>query len=243
MKRIMISLKSSVVVVVMLMGLFALSALSNEAQALPLAPGTAATAFIAGDNITGSAVGVLTPNSTVAPYLQSLLGQTLSGNVRAAVYDQGGGVLDFLYQVQNTGNVFVLRETDLSFLGIGLASNVNPAAVSAFFRTDFGAVGGPFVDGTVAPVSADRLVAGATVGFNFAAPGIGGTSSEILVVRVTANQVFTGNSAIIDGFSANAQTFSPINLQTVIPEPATLLLLGSGLAGLAGWRKWQAKKA
>jgi PEP-CTERM motif-containing protein len=151
-----------------------------------------------------------------------------------------------LYQVQNTGNAFVLRESSINFSNIALAPNAT--ALGVFFRTDFGAYpAGTFVDGSIAPTTADRSVApGATVGFNFAVPGIGVANSEILVIRTTSNQIFPGNSAVIDGLSANIATPSPQQVTGPppgIPEPATLLLLGSGLAGLVGWRKWQGRKA
>ena len=211
----------------------------NNAQAIPLGLGDGPTAFAGADNITGSAVGALVPGTqSVGAYLTTVGLATLSGNLRSAVFDLGGGVRDFLYQVENTGNAAVLRESSINFTGISLAPSAT--ALSVFFRTDFGAYpAGFFLTGTVAPATADRSINGAVVGFNFSDPGIGVANSDILVIRTTSNTIFPGNTAVIDGLSANIGTPSP-GFSAAVPEPTTLLLLGSGLIGLGAWRRKQA---
>jgi hypothetical protein len=88
------------------------------------------------------------------------------------------------------------------------------------------------VAGTQAPFFATRSASGAVVGFDFSSnnqPGPylvdPGETSRTIVIRTNATQFFAGNTAIIDGFASNAQSFSPVP----IPEPASL----AGLATVA----------
>jgi hypothetical protein len=63
------------------------------------------------------------------------------------------------------------------------------------------------------------------------------TISEITFVQareLTSTSSLTFPDNIIS--AANAGVFGP-NLQVAVPEPATILLIGSGLLGLAGLRK------
>ena len=168
----------------------------------------------------GTSAGTLLAD-LVAPFSFTTTAGTTSGTIVSAVYKESGGSLDFYYQVNsNTSSATSLaRETDTSFTGW---------VTSVGYRTDGSTlVGGAFINGTQAPLTADRDTTGSTVGFNFNPPvssEIGpGQSSNVLVISTNATSFVAGNASVIDGGAAIVSSFQPV------PEPAALaacLLLG-----------------
>ncbi|HZE70578.1 MAG TPA: PEP-CTERM sorting domain-containing protein [Pyrinomonadaceae bacterium] len=169
----------------------------------------------------------------------------LAGTARVAVFSGGAGTcagcLDFYYQFTNTGaagvNDSVSRTTNFNFLSAAVTTNVFQITNGSLI----GAAG--FQNGTIASFSADRSPDGSTIGQTFTMGLFGpGTTNLAFVIRTNATLFTTGNYAIIDGVSFNNSGFGPI-APTGVPEPASMLLLGTGLAGLAGAFRNSGRKA
>ena len=156
--------------------------------------------------LTSAAAGTLLA-SLSTPFSFTTTAGTTSGTVVAAVFRNASGTLDYYYQVKNdsTSATPIARVTVASYTGF---------ATSTGFRTDGASLaGGLFVNGTVAPVVADRNAAGSTVGFNFQPPDsvkiLPGTTSNVFVVSTDSTSFTAGNLSLIDGGQMTVASFEP----------------------------------
>ena len=225
-----------------LLALLLASVIAPNAQAalagtIPTLPGDT---VVPGLVASGTAPGTLLASLSV-PYTATL--GSPAGTLYSAVYREAGGTLDFYYQVTNLdtskcggpGQGFcdpIAREADVSFAGF---------ATSLGFRLDGGSFGGPFVAGTVTPVTGDRNGAGDVVGFSFNPPDSRkvqpGQVSSVLIISTNATNFTAGFASVIDGGAVTLASFEPTGDVSRTPEPATLLLLGGGLVALGGIRR------
>ena len=208
---------------VLLVGaLVALLAIAHPSYATPINPGQTLSPVPSG-GACDACPGPFVASTGNVPLPWSV-SPALHGLYRSAVFDRDPGpgvLLDFLYQ-------------------IGVDSNAD-ALVSRLFMSDFtgwatdvfyvdpggGGAAGAF------PASADRNAAGGTVGFNFD-PLIGPNSvTQVMVIRTNASN-FTGGILGIAGIngSTTVAAFQPAAGGAAVPEPASLVLLGTGVVAL-----------
>jgi hypothetical protein len=188
---------------------------ASNAGATPLAPGASGI-------IPGVFAGALTPGNLLADtgivnYANMVIGKAETGQYEARVYNAGGGLLDFVYDFNETSSsTTAINSVTMGDFGV---ANAN------VFLINSSTLAGTLV----APLTAQRSADGNVIKFNFSTSGVGvGQASTTMVIEIESPSFTVGLYSLQNGVVSQLSGYQP----APVPEPASFAMIGAGLIAL-----------